>query len=296
MVSFQDFADEYFKSWSPKRKPSKVYSEGFRINGLLKPYFADKPLHEFARKDIETFIAKRQQSGVTVASTNRELCRLRNMISVAVEWGFLESNPVAGLKQERETVEEADFLTKEEVSRLLSVCEERIRPLLVTAVYTGMRWGELMKLEWRDVDFGRAFLTVRDTKNSETHYVPMNPAVRQALGDHRKTQAQQAGKIVTVVFPNPETGKAWTGIRKTFFSALRDAGVERHFTFHGLRYTTASHLTMSGVDLRTVAKILGHKDLKMTMRYAHLAPDFLQGAVEQLDFSADTVEERQDEV
>jgi site-specific recombinase XerD len=101
-----------------------------------------------------------------------------------------------------------------------------------------------------------------------------------------------AGQIVSIVFPNPDTGEAWTTIRKSFFSSLRDAGIERHFTFHGLRHTTASHLIMSGVDLRTTAKILGHKDLKMTLRYSHLAPDFLQGAVDRLDFSMDTAEEK----
>jgi hypothetical protein len=77
----------------------------------------------------------------------------------------------------------------------------------------------------------------------------MNPAVRQVLGEHRRP-GTAGRKIVTVVFPNPDTGKAWTAIRKTFSRALKDAGVARHFTFHGLRHTTASHLTVSGVDLR----------------------------------------------
>ena len=283
-VLFDKFADEYFETWSQKRKASTVLSERSRVKTTLKSYFGSKPIHTITRKEIETFIAKRREDGKTVASTNRELCRLRNMFSVAVGWGYLESSPVEGLKQAREQVKEADFLSKEEVTKLLAVCDERIRPLLLTAVYTGMRWGELMKLEWRDIDFERGFMTIRDPKNSETRYVPMNPAVREALETHRKAQAQQAGGIVSTVFQNPETGKPWVNIRKPFSKALKHAKIKRHIRFHDLRHTAASHLIMAGVDLRTVGKILGHKDLKMTLRYAHLAPEYLKGAVDRLNF------------
>ena len=217
---------------------------------------------------------------------NRVLCRIKNMLKKALDWGYIEKNPAAGIKQAREQVKEADYLLKAEVARLLAACGDRLRPVVVTAVYTGMRFGELMALEWRDIDFERNLIAIRDSKNRETRHVPMNPAVGEALQAHRQRQAKQARSIVPLVFPNPRTGTPFKDIRKGFKKALEDAGVTRHFRFHGLRHTAASHLIMAGVDLRTVGKILGHKTAQITLRYAHLAPDFLKGAVDRLDFSA----------
>ncbi len=142
-----------------------------------------------------------------------------------------------------------------------------------------------MALEWRDIDFERTLITVRDSKNNETRYVRMNTAVSQTLESHQRNQAQKAGGIVPIVFANPDTGKPYRDIRGPFYRALRKAGIARHFSFHGLRHTAASHLVMAGVDLRAVGKILGHKTAQITLRYAHLGHDYLKGAVDRLDFS-----------
>lgn len=216
------------------------------------------------------------------------------MFKRAVAWGYLDSNPLAGVRQGKVQREEAEYLSREEVAGLLDACPDHLRPLITVAVNTGMRWGELMALEWWDVDFERGFITVRDPKNRETRHVPMNAAVREALELHRRKQAEQVGGIISHVFANPETGKPWNDIRKSYRDALKDAGIDRRVTFHGLRHTAASHLVMAGVDLRTVGKILGHKTAQITLRYAHLAPDFLKGAVDRLDFSMPEQGEKQE--
>lgn len=293
-VLFKTFAGEYLKAWGPEKKPGTAKREEIRVRGSLVPHFGDMPLHTITRKHVEDFITSRRacgkrkktQTGVSASTTNRELDRLSNMFKRAVAWGHIEVSPTTGLRHAKEQREEAEYLSREEVAALLVACPERIRPLITVAVNTGMRWGELMAPEWRDVSADRGFVTVRDPKNRETRHVPMNAAVREALELHRRRQAEEAGGIITHVFARPETGKPWVDARKPFFKAMTDAKITRRVTFHGFRHTAASHLVMAGVDLRTVGKILGHKTAQITLRYAHLAPDHLKGAVDRLDFTA----------
>ena len=84
-----------------------------------------------------------------------------------------------------------------------------------------------------------------------------------------------------------------TDVKKGLAGALERAGIHRHVRFHDLRHTFASHLVMHGVDIRQVANLLGHKDIKVTMRYAHLAPEHLQAAVDALEHHAETNERKQ---
>ena len=108
----------------------------------------------------------------------------------------------------------------------------------------------------------------------------MNRTVREALQRHPKRIANS--QVCSLVFSS-EKGNPITDVKKGFAGALKRAGIDRHVRFHDLRHTFASHLIMKGVDLRTVAKLMGHRDIEMTMRYAHLAPDHLQAAVDALD-------------
>lgn len=289
-ITFSEFAEEYLRWWGPQRRPSFVKAETTKIQKGFTPAFGDRQLSSLRRRDIESYLAKRQSGLVgpwkgrtlTPASMNREICRIKHMLRKAVEWGHIEVDPAEGIKQEREYVREADFLDRDEVRRLLAVCDSRLFLPMLCAINTGLRWSEQMKLRWGDVDFVRRILTIRDTKNHETRYVPMNTVLVEAISHHRTIQARREGGIGTCVFVNPTTGKPYTDLRKRFRKALGQAGIDRHFTWHGLRHTAASHLVMSGVDLRTVGKILGHKSYAMTLRYAHLSPGFLKDATERL--------------
>jgi site-specific recombinase XerD len=107
----------------------------------------------------------------------------------------------------------------------------------------------------------------------------MHPVVRDALTKHPKRVAQ--GRVGSLVFSRPD-GSPMGDVRDGLEGALKRAGVTRRIRFHDLRHTFASHLVMRGVDLRTVAQLLGHRDIKMTMRYAHLAPEHLEAAVNAL--------------
>lgn len=252
------------------------------INTHLKPHFDNEPIHAITRKAVEDYIAERKGAKASVATCNRELCCLKNMLKKAVDWEYIEVNPAAGVRQEREYPKEATYLSQGEVARLLTKCDSRIRPFVEVAVNTGLRKGELHRLEWRDVNLDKRIITVRDTKNHETRHVPMNEAVYRVLS--RQPRVIASGKACPYVFANPD-GTPYRDIRTALATALKAAEITRHIRIHDLRHTFASHLVMAGVDMRTVAKLMGHRVLQVTMRYAHLAPDHLKATVERLDFS-----------
>ena len=128
-------------------------------------------------------------------------------------------------------------------------------------------------------DSGRGQIRIRDSKNHDTRHIPMNTVVVSALKSHPRRVSK--GILCPLVFSG-DAGNAVTTVTKGYKGALKRAGIYRHVRFHDLRHTFASHLVMKGVDLRTVASLLGHRDIKMTMRYAHLAPEHLQAAVDVL--------------
>jgi integrase len=213
---------------------------------------------------------------------NRELSCLKNMLRKAVEWEYIADNPAWGVSQQREQLPEFTFLLEEESDRFVDQAPAHLRTLFIVALNTGLRRGELFKLEWRDLDFntGQGIVSVKAAKNYETRYVPMNEKTRRSLLDHPKRLVD--GKVCPLVFNTPK-GEPLHDIRTGMGYALERAQIGRHIRFHDLRHTFASDLVMEGVDIRTVAKLLGHKDIRITMRYAHLAPDHLQAAVNVLD-------------
>ncbi len=155
---------------------------------------------------------------------------------------------------------------------------DNLTPLVMVAMHTGLRFGELADLTWADVDLTRALLTVRTevAKNWRTRYVPLNTEAAGALTAWRPVKANPSAHV----FPGKEGGRL-EDIKTAWGKLLRSANVT-NFRFHDLRHTFASRLVMAGVDLNTVRELLGHTDIKMTLRYAHLAPEHKAAAVAKL--------------
>lgn len=161
---FEKFTKEYLESWSKVKKRPSTYIRDQTSTKWLKEMFGKKLLTEITRRDVERYLAKRQEQGKRPATLNRELSCLKNMLRKAVDWNYLEVNPAAEVKQQKEETPEFEFLRDDEITRLLDTCEEHLETLLTLAIYTGMRKGELSKLEWGDVDFNRGengMITVR---------------------------------------------------------------------------------------------------------------------------------------
>jgi integrase len=254
-------------------------SEMVRVRNLLVPYFGKKPLWAITTREIEMYLAKRKSGEVSgqkpgplkQASVNRELCRLKNMLSKAVDWNYLERNPAERIRQKPEPIQDPDYLSVQEFQALVDVCEEPLRSAVVLAVHTGARRGELLNLKWSDVDLEHRLVTFRKTKNGETRHVPLSASAFETFEAHRRREALSSGKISKDVFVNGSTGKPFRNFRRGFASAVKRAGITRRFTWHQLRHTAGSQMTMSGWHARAVGEVLGHKTPKMTQRCARLS-------------------------
>jgi integrase len=168
------------------------------------------------------------------------------------------------------------YLSKEECQILIDACSSHLRPIVITALNTGMRGGEIFSLKWANVDLKHGFILLEKTKNGERREIPINETLRETLtGLTRRLD-------LPYVFYNPFTEKPYGDIKNAFNGACRRAKIV-DFVFHDLRHTFASHLVMRGVDITTVKDLLGHKTLTMTLRYAHLAPSHKVNAVDILD-------------
>lgn len=276
----------------------------------------DLPLAKIDRRAVEDIIIERRKGNpaekvrpASVATTNRDLAAIKGALSMAVEWGHLEAHPLTRLKASRETSGGVvRYLTPEEEQRLraaLAAREQRRRdrresgeawraargaggrggwkpdaftdhlaPLVLVALNTGLRRGELFGLTWQHVNLATKVVTVAagTAKSGRTRHVPLNA---EALDVLTRWRAQAAG--TGLVFANAE-GKRFGNVQ-TSWERLMVAAALPDFRFHDLRHSFASKLVMRGVDLNTVRELLGHADIKMTLRYAHLAPDKLADAV-----------------
>jgi integrase len=196
------------------------------------------------------------------------------MLNKAVAWGYVQSNPLKGLKGLKEPPGRLRYLAPEEKTRLLKACASPayLWPIVELAIHTGMRRGEILSLRWSDVDMRRRTITLSQTKNNERRVIPLNEtvtAVLKRLPRHLDTDR---------LFPNLNGPM----ITRAFSRACRKASLP-NLRFHDLRHTFASYLAMGGFNLRTIQQLLGHRDLRMTSRYSHLSADHLQQAVKSLD-------------
>lgn len=225
-----------------------------------------------------TTVRKKRRSAGTV---NRYLTSLGHVFSIAVnEWGWLETNPMRKVRKLKEPRGRVRILTDKERDSLLAACrkseDRRLYPLVVLALSTGARRGELESLRWADVNLKNGSAVLHNTKNEERRSLP--------LTGHALEEMKQLGKVrrldTDFVFANAE-GRALFP-RKAWERAVEDAKLE-DFHFHDLRHTAASYLAMSGATLAEIAEVLGHKTLAMVKRYAHLTEQHTSKVVARMN-------------
>lgn len=277
-IRFEDFADEYLELHSKPNNKSWEKSDLQSIN-RLKQSFSGKYLYEITPFMVDKFKMERAKE-VSPASVNKNLACLKSMFNRAIEWGKTKENPVNKVRLFKQNNERLRYLEKEEIPKVLASCNGHLRPIVIIALNTGMRRGEILGLKWHDIDFRRNIIYLYNTKNSEKREIPINEQVKTALIRVRRHPDSP------YVFCKAD-GTHYGNVRKSFFTALRKAGII-NFRFHDLRHTFASHLVMAGVDLNTVRDLMGHKSTEMTLRYAHLSPNHKQRAVNVLGRRIDT--------
>lgn len=281
LTTFNELADRYGDAC--KYEKSCADFKG-KIIPLLRATFGLEPLSQITYLDLETF--RNQRRGISRfgkprshARINRELAVLRHMMTKAVTWGLLQSSPFKSgeklfLKEDNRRLR---FLAEEDIPRLLDKCSSYIRPIVKLAINTGIRRGELLGLRWEQIVNGFIYLDVADTKTAKPRHIPINAQAHTALKERRGENHLKSPYVFC-----DATGEPWKEIKDGFKNACRRAGI-MDCRFHDLRHTYASHLVMRRVGLKTVADLLGHANIQMTMRYAHLAPGHSQDAVGQLD-------------
>jgi integrase len=299
IVTLRDFLDEEYRPWASAKHKNGDSAPDRLLAAFAE--FADKPLASMDDSAIERWRTKRVNTGVAKSTCNREIATLKAALRRAHKWGFLEAAPLTSVTIDKVDNERKRFLDTEEEKRLRTALDVRdaegraarargnewrqergkellpalgaddyadhLTPAVLLSLNTGLRKGELIALEWTDINLSENLLTVRATtaKSGKSRHVPLNPEAVQVL--ERWQRQQPEGRL----FPVKDFKTAWNG--------LMDASKITLFRWHDLRHTFASKLVMAGVDLNTVRELLGHADLQMTLRYAHLAPEHKAAAV-----------------
>jgi len=289
--TFKELAEKY-KEWASIQR---CWSRGKQyVIPILEGRFKDIILRKINPFIVEKFVVDLIKENKKPATVNKYITVLKHMIKKAIEWNMVEETilkKLSSIKPLKENNRRLRYLTKEEISKLLSACDKHLYPIVFTALNTGMRKEEILSLRWSNIDIKNGYIYVEKSKNGESRTIPMNEIL---LSMFRKMFTER--KLNTdFVFVNPLTGSKYQDVKKAFTSALRKAQIE-DFHFHDLRHTFASHLVMSGVDLTTVKELLGHKDIKMTLRYSHLAPEHKSKAVNALKSIFGTTDTKTDTV
>lgn len=225
------------------------------------------------------------------ATVNRYLAALSACFREALrEWHWLEHSPMQAVSRGPESPGVVRFLSDEERDRLLTACkasaEPWIYPLVLLALSTGARRGELLGLRWGDVDLVRGAVTFHITKNRERRTVPVAGAALRLLQERAKVRRIDGDRV----FPPPAlpadvddaTLRAKPLDIDVAWRAVLHAAKVKDFRFHDLRHSAASYLAMSGATAPEIAAVLGHKTLAMVKRYAHLGEQHTAGVVTRM--------------
>lgn len=281
-----EFSEKFMRVYAEtNNKPSEVRQKRSSLKDHILPSLGRLRLNEVSTRHIEELKAATLAKGLKAKSVNNVLSVLRKMLSAAVEWELLDHVP--RMKALKTAEPSFDWLTPEEADRLIAATEPDWRALVVTAVRTGLRQGELRALRWSDVVLtpGTARVVVRQSawqniigtpKSGKHREVPLCDGALAALRGHRHLRGP-------LVFCRPNGDMLSVGdMRDPLERACRAAGL-RHVAWHALRHSFASHLAAGGAPLAVIQQLLGHASISMTERYSHLAPPLLRDAVRILD-------------
>lgn len=278
-IGFEKFREQYIEYAKSNKKPSSAQRDEYSLKHL-EVVFGGKRLSDISPFLVEKYKTLRKVEGAKPATINHEMACLRHMFTMALKWGKAEKNPVREVKFLKEPQGKDRILTPDEEKRLLDYVRSKtkskhLEAIIITALNTGMRKGEILKLKWENVDFKNRHITVVDTKNGEIRRVPMNKDLTTILKNVKD-------KMQPKEYVFSENGKPYGDVKTGWWKALEVSGID-NFRFHDMRHTFGSRLGMAGVDIKTIQELMGHKDIKMTMRYSHPTPEHKRRAVEVLE-------------
>lgn len=291
-IPFAEYSKEYLE-FSKSNKAVSSYERDITSMKNLVSYFGTRYLSQITPNFIEKYKVKRLKE-VAPRTVNIELRCLSHMFTKALEWEYIPDSPYKGIKLLTFQKKPPRFLTKDEVQLLLENSSNWLRPIFIVMLNTGIRESERARLRFKELDFDKKRLLVHSPKTKNYRAIPMNEQVEETLSwlkenyislNSYKTLERKPHQK-EYVFCN-EDGSPVLKIKKALANACKKAGL-KGVTPHTLRHTFASHLVMSGVDLSTVQRLLGHTSISTTMVYSHLTEDHLARGVDRLIWTPST--------
>jgi integrase len=277
--TFREMMDRYLKERAVLKAPKSYVRDLTALNHLL-PVFGDKVLAEITPKLLAGYKTQRRMAKAAPATINKELQLVRHAFNVAMrEWEWCRENPMHRVSMEPVRNEVDRWLTTNEQERLLASSSPWLREIIGFALNTGMRQGEILNLQWQDVDFVRGVLMVMQSKNGTRRTIPLNATVYELLAAKQAMTGASRGPV----FMTPLGNELQVRYLAREFCEARDRAGIPDFRFHDMRHTFATRLVQLGVDLYKVQRLLGHKTSLMTQRYAHHSPESLREGVNVLD-------------
>ena len=282
---FKAFAQTWFDEYVIlNNKISEQRNKKYILSGALVPFFGRMKIKEVTARVIEQYKAKKMKDGITNKTIKNHLTLLNRCLKTAYDWLELDGVPPK-INWPKCAPTEMDFLSFDECELLLSNADGIDYEMMLTAVKTGMRQGELKALQWPSIDWENRSIAVRYSrddlsntlvppKNNRIRHIPMDADVYDALYRRKK----DTGYVFVDANGRPLTHRR---LSRRIRNVCENAGL-RKIGWHTFRHTFASHLVMRGVPLTAVKELRGHASITTTMRYSHLAPSALRAAIEML--------------
>ncbi len=282
---FKEFAWKWFETYvKTNNKASSISHSMYTLRAHLIPFFGKLPLNKIETLHIEQYKAMKTKKGLASKTVNNHLTVLSSCLHTAQDWVNLEKLPK--IKNLKVPPYDTDFLSPEESEKLLEHAQGMWREIILMALKTGQRRGELQGLNWPDINWNNRTLTVQHSwcnrkkglvtpKSNKKRHIPLTNELHEVL--------LQKKLSIGFVFPG-ENGQRFDDKRlnQEIRNACTKAGI-RQISCHTLRHTFASHLVMKGAPLKAIQDLLGHADIQTTMRYAHLTPSSLNAAIDLLE-------------
>lgn len=280
------FVDRY-KEYSKNVHKETTYEKSHSRISTLVENLGSMRLDKISKQAVKGYLNKRVQT-VSPASVNRELSLLSSIMEYALELDLIQENPVKKIKKLKESPGRERYLNGEELKRLLETCHDLSKrkgvghnPILyeivLTAILTGLRKGNLQNLKWSQVDLetGNIVIPASEHKTRKPLYFPLTPHLQEVLLGLRNSYPHSE-----YVFSKPD-GTSYGDWKRSFENACTIAGL-KNFHFHDLRHTHATFLNMLGANEYTIRALMGHQTLAASKRYVHTPPELVKEASEKL--------------
>jgi len=285
--TLSDLIQRYIRDVLPRK--AKVFVEYASQLKWWEEQIGDVRLSELStsliseQRDLLSRTITNRKKPMSPARVNRYMAALSTALNTSIrEWEWMEDNPMRKISKLKEPRGRVRYLSDEERERLLDACKDSANTnlylIVVLALSTGARQQEIWDLRWSDVNLIKGLITFSETKNDEFRSVPLKGHPLKLLLEHSRIRRDDSD----IVFPSKKNPAVSYDFRNPWKKALVVAEVE-DFRWHDLRHSCASYLAMNGVQMRTIAEILGHKTLSMVQRYTHLNAEHLSDAISDMN-------------